>query len=100
MADKKVSAQGSGKPAEAGVEPVETKGKAIVPEYTVQELAAAAPSIFMGVSPDCVTAALRLAHVEMATKAQAVKIVEEFTKRPIPGPNEKPPAQEGKKEEK
>lgn len=100
MADEKASVQSAKKPAGAGVEPVTAKSKARAPEYTVQELAAGATSIFKGVSPDCVTAALRLARVEKATKEQAVKIVEEFTKRPILGPNEKPPAQGAKKEEK
>ena len=96
MANEKVPTQGAKKPADAGVGPVAPKNTAA--EYTVQELAAA--SIFKGTSPDCVTAALRLAHVEKATMEQAAKIVAEFKKRPIPGPNEKPTAQGAKKEEK
>lgn len=89
MADKNVSAQGAKRPAEATVEAGATKKAATPPEYSIQELAAAAPSIFKGVSPDCVTAALRLAGIDRATKAKAQEVVEKFIKRPIPNPNEK-----------
>ncbi len=74
MAEKKVSAPSGG------------AQKAVGAEYSVQELAAAASTIFPGVSPDCVTAALRMAKVEKVTKAKAKKIVDAFVSTPVAGP--------------
>lgn len=48
------------------------------PEYTVTEFAAN-PSIFgKNVSPDVVTAALRVAGVKQTTKSDAIKIVNKY----------------------
>ena len=52
------------------------------PEYTVEEFAASAGSLF-GASPDIVTAALRVAGVTKTTKSAAEKIIEQFRKKEV-----------------
>ena len=89
MADKKVSAATAKTPTAGSVAAETAKKTATAAEYSVQELVAAAASVCPGVSPDCITAALRLAKVETATKARAKEIVEAFIKRPVSDPNKK-----------
>lgn len=86
MVEKKTPAQNGGGAAGAADAHAGAKKTATDTEYTVSELAAAAASIFPGVSPDCVTAALRLAKVEKATKGRAQEIVKEFVSAPVAGP--------------
>lgn len=52
------------------------------PEYTVEEFAANAVSVF-GAAPDIVTAALRVAGVTKTTKSAAEKIIEQFRKKEV-----------------
>ena len=52
------------------------------PEYTVEEFAENAISVF-GAAPDIVTAALRVAGVTKTTKSAASKIIEEFRKKEV-----------------
>lgn len=52
------------------------------PEYTAEEFAVCARSVF-GVSPDIVTAALRVAGVKKTTKSAAEKIIKEFCKKEV-----------------
>lgn len=52
------------------------------PEYTVEEFAASAGSVF-GASPDIVTAALRVAGVKKTTKSAAAEIIEKFRKKEV-----------------
>ena len=86
MASKKVSAQSGESPAEAHVAGAGTKSAPIAVEYTVEELAAAAKTVFPGISPDCVTAALRMAGVIKITKEKAKEIVDKFINEPVAGP--------------
>lgn len=58
-------------------------------EYTIAELTAGARTVFPGVSPDCVTAALRMAGVTKATKEKAQEIVARFVSEPVPDPRKK-----------
>lgn len=55
-------------------------------EYTVRELAAAAKTVFPGISPDCVTAALRMAGISRTTKEKAQEIVRKFVFEPVSNP--------------
>ena len=56
--------------------------KAAAPEYTAAELAEASEKIF-GVSPDITTAALRVAHIQATTIAEAKRIVKEFANKEV-----------------
>lgn len=49
-------------------------------EYTAAEFAAVAAAVFHA-SPDIVTAALRVAGIEKATKSAAIEIVEKFRRQ-------------------
>jgi hypothetical protein len=54
------------------------------PEYTVEEFAAGAGTIFdEAVSPDIVTAALRVAGVKKTTKSEAKKIIDKFKTKEV-----------------
>lgn len=86
MANKKVPAQSGEGPAETPVDTVEAKSAPTAVEYTVEELTAGAKTVFPGISPDCVTAALRLAGVTKTTKEKAKEIVDEFVNAPVAGP--------------
>lgn len=86
MANKKVPAQGGDSPAEAPVAAAGAKNEPVAVEYTVKELAAGAKTVFPGISPDCVTAALRMAGVTKTTKEKAKEIVDKFVKEPVAGP--------------
>lgn len=56
----------------------------VEPEYTVEEFAAGAGTIFSeAVSPDIVTAALRMAGVNKITKSAAQKIIEKFKTKEV-----------------
>lgn len=80
MANKKVPVQGGEGPADAaGSAPAAV-------EYAVEELTAGARTVFPGISPDCVTAALRLADVTRTTREKAEEIVGRFVSEPVPGP--------------
>lgn len=60
----------------------EANATASEPVYTAQEYAANAAAIFgAGVSPDIVTAALRVAGVKQTTKSEAISIVKNFRKK-------------------
>lgn len=53
------------------------------PEYTVKEFAAK-PSIFgMTISPDIVTAALRVAGVKETTKSEALKLINKYKSKEV-----------------
>lgn len=53
------------------------------PEYTVEEFAAN-PSVFgEAISPDIVTAALRVAGVKKTTKSEAEKIINKFRSKEV-----------------
>lgn len=86
MASKKVSAQSGDSPAEAPVADAGTKSVPVAVEYTVEELTAAAKTVFPGISPDCVTAALRMAGVTQTTKEKAKELVKKFVNEPVAGP--------------
>ena len=86
MANKKVSAQSGEGPVEAAVHAAGPKNAPIAVEYTIEELTAGAKTVFPGISPDCVTAALRLAGVTKTTKEKAKEIVDEFVNDPVAGP--------------
>ena len=86
MASKKVPAQGGESPVEAPVAASGAKNTPAAVEYTVEELTAGAKTVFPGVSPDCVTAALRLAGVTKTTKERAKEIVDKFVNAPVAGP--------------
>ena len=53
------------------------------PEYSIRELAAAAPRLVPGATPDCVTAALRLAGLKTASRSKAAELVAEFIKKEV-----------------
>lgn len=86
MANKKVSAQSGEGPVEAPAAAAAGKNEPAAVEYTVAELAAGAKTVFPGISPDCVTAALRMAGVTKTTKEKAKEIVEKFVNEPVAGP--------------
>lgn len=86
MANKKVSAQSGEGPVEATVAAAEAQNAPVAVEYTVEELTAGAKTVFPGISPDCVTAALRLAGVTKTTKEKAKEIVDKFVNAPVAGP--------------
>ena len=86
MANKKVSAQSGEGPVEAAVPAAGAKNAPIAVEYTIEELTAGAKTVFPGISPDCVTAALRLAGVTKTTKERAKEIVDKFVNAPVAGP--------------
>lgn len=53
------------------------------PTYTVEEFAAN-PSIFgMAISPDIVTAALRVAGVKETTKSEALKLINKYKSKEV-----------------
>lgn len=86
MANKKVPAASGEGPVEAPVAAAKGKNTPVAVEYTVKELAAGAKTVFPGISPDCVTAALRMAGVTKTTKEKAKEIVEKFVNDPVAGP--------------
>lgn len=86
MANKKVPAQGGESPVEDPVAAAEAQNAPVAVEYTVEELTEGAKTVFPGISPDCVTAALRLAGVTKTTKAKAKGIVDNFVSAPVAGP--------------
>ena len=86
MASKKVFAQSGESPAEAPVADAGTKSVPVAVEYTIEELTAGAKTVFPGISPDCVTAALRLAGITKTTKENAKEIVDKFVNAPVAGP--------------
>lgn len=53
------------------------------PEYSIRELAAAAPSIAKGANADTMTAALRQAGITKASKSKAAELVTKFIKREV-----------------
>lgn len=53
------------------------------PEYSIQELAAAAPSIVKGANADTMTAALRQAGLTRASKSKAAELVTKFIKKEV-----------------
>lgn len=53
------------------------------PEYSIWELAAAAPSIAKGANADTMTAALRQAGITKASKSKAEELVTKFIKREV-----------------
>ena len=81
MAARKTSAP-SGEPSVAASG---AKNTPTAVEYTVEELTAGAKTVFPGVSPDCVTAALRLAGVTKTTKEKAKEIVDNLVNAPVAG---------------
>ena len=87
MANKKeVPAQNGESPVVAPAAAAEAKNAPAAVEYTVEELTAGAKTVFPGISPDCVTAALRLACVTKTTKEKAKEIVDKFVNEPVAGP--------------
>lgn len=86
MADKKVSTQSKENPSSENVARAEGNNTPPVIEYTVRELAAAAKTVFPGISPDCVTAALRMAGITKTTKEKAREIVTKFVSEPVSDP--------------
>lgn len=86
MASKKVPAPSGEAPVEAPAAAAEGKNAPVAVEYTVKELATGAKTLFPGISPDCVTAALRMAGVTKTTKEKAKEIVEKFVNEPVAGP--------------
>lgn len=86
MANRKTSAQSGENPVEAPVADVGAKNAPAAVEYTIEELTAGAKTVFPGVSPDCVTAALRLAGATKTTKERAKEIVDKFVNAPVAGP--------------
>ena len=59
-----------------------TERAASDPVYTVEEFAAVSHKVF-DTTPDIVTAAMKEAGVELATKKEAEKIVSAFLSKPI-----------------
>lgn len=53
------------------------------PEYSVRELAAAAPLIAKGANADTMTAALRQAGLTKASKRKAEELVTKFIKKEV-----------------
>lgn len=86
MANKKVTAQSDESPVEATVAAAEARNSSVAVEYTIEELTAGAKTVFPGISPDCVTAALRLAGITKTTKEKAREIVDKFVNAPVAGP--------------
>lgn len=86
MATKNVPAQSGENPVEAREEASAAKNAPVAAEYSVEELAAGAKTVFPGISPDCVTAALRLAGIKKTTKQKAKEIVDKFVNEPVAGP--------------
>lgn len=86
MATKKEPAQSGGSPVEAPVAAAKGKNAPAAAEYSIAELAAGAKTVFPGISPDCVTAALRLAGVTKTTREKAKEIVDKFVNEPVAGP--------------
>lgn len=86
MATKKEPAQNGGSPVEAAVAAAEGKNAPASAEYSIEELAAGAKTVFPGISPDCVTAALRLAGITRTTRDKAKEIVDKFVNEPVAGP--------------
>lgn len=70
--------------AVAAVATQETPQSISKTEYTAEEFAAAARVIFGNqVTPDCVTAAFRMANIAKATKGQAKEIVSKYLKKEV-----------------
>ena len=86
MANKKVPAQSDEIQAEATAATAEAQNSSVAVEYTIEELTAGAKTVFPGISPDCVTAALRLAGITKTTKENAKEIVDKFVNAPVAGP--------------
>lgn len=68
-------------PAEAA-KAAKTVAAPAAPVYSKDELVAASGKVF-GVSPDIVTAALRMAGIQQATVEEATKIVKEFAHKEV-----------------
>lgn len=67
-------------------EPAEKVEAVAIPEseYTVEEIAANAKTVFSeAISPDIVTAALRVAGVKKTTKSAAIEIINKFRKKEV-----------------
>lgn len=86
MANKKVPTKSGESPAEATAATAEAQNSSVAVEYTIEELTAGAKTVFPGISPDCVTAALRLAGITKTTKEKAKEIVDKFVNAPVAGP--------------
>lgn len=86
MANKKVPTQSGESPVEATAAAAEAQNSSVAVEYTIEELTAGAKTVFPGISPDCVTAALRLAGITKTTKENAKEIVDKFVNAPVAGP--------------
>ena len=86
MAHKKVPAQSDESQVEATAATAGVQNSPVAVEYTIEELAAGAKTVFPGISPDCVTAALRLAGITKTTKEKAKEIVDKFVNAPVAGP--------------
>lgn len=83
---KEEPAQNGGSPAAPPVAGTGTKDTPAAAEYSIEELATGAKTVFPGISPDCVTAALRLAGVTRTTRERAKEIVDKFVNEPVAGP--------------
>lgn len=81
MATKKITAPDSGAPKQAVERPAERPASR-EPVYTAEEFAAGAKQVF-GTGPDCVSAALKAAHIKSCTISEARKIVKAFTEKEV-----------------
>lgn len=86
MANKKIPTQSDESQVEATAATAEAQNSSVAVEYTIEELAAGAKTVFPGISPDCVTAALRLTGITKTTKEKAKEIVDKFVNAPVAGP--------------
>lgn len=57
--------------------------KQVEPEYSARELAAAASSMGKNISPDVVTAVLRINRLTSATMSQAKRLVTQYIKQEV-----------------
>lgn len=69
------------KPVKGTLKP--NAAKEVEPEYSVRELAVAAPRLVQGATPDCMTAALHLAGLKKASRSKAAELVAEFIKKEV-----------------
>lgn len=87
MATKKEEpARSGGSPVGTTVAATEDKNVPAAAEYSIAELAAGVKTVFSEISPDCVTAALRMAGITKTTRERAREIVDKFVNEPVAGP--------------
>lgn len=89
MADKKSTAPTAKGTTAAAVAANGGKNEATAPKYSVKELSSATAALFPGVTPDCVTAALRSAGLTACTKEEAQEVVAAFAATAIQNPKKK-----------